>query len=117
MKRKVRESLKKYFGDLSNYEDFLVKIECLLKKNNILRKLDDEIFWNHIISLFKRIENDEQNNFEVIDDKELKDESLKIANSISDIVEKNFNKKITEFEKFLIQIYAQKAMEGGNDNG
>lgn len=113
MKKEIYEKSKEIFPNIDDYEVEIFEIESFLKELNVEEKYLDLVFWNHMISLFERIDTDSQNDMDIEDFDEIHEETKRVT---QDLVKRlnvirQFN--ITNMENLLINIHIEKMLKGG----
>lgn len=110
MKKQLEEQLMQYHPNLKQYEKEIVLIEQFFQENGFFEQIEEnEVFWNHMLSLIQRMDEKSLNDMEV--DLELKEAYLTQAKTLIDTLSTVRDVEITEFELFLLGIYFQKFQE------
>ncbi len=104
-------ALKEYHPDIDKFSKFIEITEKFFQEKNLLLKENEELFFNHLISLIKRIEQNSQTDSELIDLNDFSDETKKLTEKFINKLQIN----ITEFEKMLLYIHFQKIIGGKNE--
>lgn len=111
MNELIYNNISETIPDLNKYSLEIETTELFFKRKGIKESKLDEVFWNHLITLFGRIDTDSQNDIEMDEFEEISDKAKLLLdeyiNEISNI--RNFN--INNFEKKLLTIYTQRMVQ------
>ncbi|MBP1920708.1 hypothetical protein [Youngiibacter multivorans] len=101
-------NLEQHVRDIRNYMLEVEVIERFLEDNLLELKEDHRLlFWNHFITLFKRIDQNEQNNLDKEETFTAEKEAEMLTAKLHDKLMEVRNFKTTEFEEFLVLVYMQ----------
>lgn len=111
MDKTIRVALEKIFPNLDKYKVEINVTDKFFKDKGISEDKLDQVFWNHMISLWERIDKDEQNDLDIENMEEFSDEANKILEDYILELSKHRNFEINDFEKMLVAIYMQRMQE------
>lgn len=113
MEKKTKEQLQKYHPNLDSYDKEIKVVEDFFTSKGYGLMIEtDEVFWNHMISLIQRMDDNSLNEMEV--DIEIDEIFYDNANELIALLKEVREVTITEFELFLLAIYFQKFKEDLN---
>lgn len=107
----IYKNISENIENISNYTNEIEKTEKFFVSKKINMNSLDEVFWNHLITLFERIDSDEQNDFELDKLDEITDKAKKLLDEYIVEMNKIRNFNINEFEKKLLSIYTQRMLQ------
>ncbi|MGI6510669.1 MAG: hypothetical protein ACOX1L_08890 [Erysipelotrichaceae bacterium] len=111
MNKTIRSALEETFPDLDNYKTEIDITDKFFKDRGISDDKLDQVFWNHMISLWERIDKNEQNDLEIENMEEFSKEAKNLLEEYILEVSKHRNFEINNFEKMLVAIYMQRMQE------
>lgn len=97
--------INQYLEEVQYVEDFLDEKKLKINKTNLL-------FWNHLITLFERVDENDQNQFDLDEVDELSKESEKLTRSFETYIHKRRAFDLTEFERYLMQVHFEQIKKG-----
>ena len=101
--------------NIASIRSYLNEIDCIEKfltnHNLTISEEDKAVFWNHFVSLFRRVDMNEMDTLEVDLSFEPSVETLLITKLLILELKTLRNFDITEFEEFLIILYMQKLID------
>lgn len=109
-------ALKKYITNIEDFTREIKDIEAFFENQNIDCNRLDLVFWNHMLSLFNRIDQGEQNNLELGAMDEVSKQAEALGYSLIESLKAIRNFELTEMERLLINIHMAKILEGGDLN-
>ncbi len=102
---------------MDQYEKEIHVIEKILHDFHLhLQTEQAAVFWNHFISLFARLDHNEQNELECDEQFQASSEAKEAARALKMQLSAIRAFAITEFEEFLLLIYMEKLVEERNEN-
>lgn len=108
MKKLMVEKVKEYFPNIENYSKEINLTEKFFSKIGVDESLMDEVFWNHLLSLLERIDTNIQNSLEFSESDEISEKEKDVVKNYIEEMNLIRNFDITDFEKFLLEIYVKK---------
>lgn len=111
MKLEKYEEIEKHVPNIVNYSEEVEHIKAFFERKGINIEKVPIIFWNHIITLFERIEEGDQNEFDLTDVDELSKEAGGITKEFTSYMQKKHSFKLTEFETYLIKIHFEQIIK------
>ena len=115
MNEQLKTRLKQYHENFDDFQEYVQIVEHSLEKNGFLMVAEEnEVFWNHVLSLLRRMLNNEQNVMEV--DFEIEEYYLNQSRELKEILNQKMQKEMTDFEAILLAIYFQKFAEEVDNN-
>lgn len=111
MEESIYSSLSKNIVNIDNYEREIKETEKFFYSKNIKKSKLDEIFWNHLLSLFERIDSNLQNDLESYKIEGITKESEILLEEYIKYISKIRNFSINNFERMLLNIYTQRMLE------
>ena len=111
------KQLKELVPSISQYENEIHVIESVLHDYHLHLQAEQEaVFWNHFVSLFARIDQNEQNELECDEQFQASADAKAAAQALNAQLSAIRAFAITEFEEFLLLIYMEKLVEERNVN-
>ncbi|MGY3776366.1 hypothetical protein [Helcococcus sueciensis] len=112
MEQSIYKQLSENIENISEYTNEIEKTEEFFLSRKINKETLDEVFWNHLITLLERIDNDEQNDLEMDELDEISKEAKDLLDEYISEMNKIRNFDVNNFEKKLLSIYTQRMIQG-----
>lgn len=113
MDEKIYKNISENIKNISNYKKEIKITEEFFSSKQVNLRTLDEVFWNHLLTLFERIDLHEQNNLELDQIEEISDEAKNILDEYVIEMNKIRDFNINDFEKMLLSIYTQRMIQEG----
>lgn len=104
--------LEQRIKDIGDYRSEVEVIEKFLKDHEL--PLNEEhrlLFWNHFITLFKRVDQNEMNELDKEESFVAEEEAVKLTEVLHGRLMEIRDFNITEFEEFLLLVYMQMLLD------
>lgn len=116
MEQQLKEDLSAFGAPVKQYTREIEKVESFLKGNHFLVGLTDRTFWNHILTLLRRVDQNDQNEMPFdTEDIGLEERTIHITEDFKKYMAKDRPFCLTDFETKLLQVYFQKMKEEQNE--
>lgn len=101
---------------INDYQEEIHYIYKFFENYNIDIHSIPVIFWNHIVTLFERIEKNEQNEMHLDQSVQMSDDAQKFTKEFVEYLNGYTRFSISNFEFYLLTVYFEQIKEGRNDN-
>lgn len=109
--------LKELVPSIDQYPNEIKVIEAVLNQHQLQVQAENKaVFWNHFVSLFARIDQNEQNELECDDQFQASQEARLVTKTLVQQLNAIRVFTVTAFEEFLILIYMEKLIEERKEN-
>lgn len=105
MKEQHYNEIKEHVPSIVHYQKEVQLIEHFFNEKQLNIEEATPVFWNHVITLFKRIDADEQNHLELDPPEEMSEDAQKLVTEFEEYLDQHRAFDISEFEKYLLTIY------------
>lgn len=108
------EEIEKQVPAIGRYTTEVVNIETFFIEKELDIQKTTPVFWNHVITLLERVDEDEQNSLETDDVDLMSKEAIQLTEEFIYYLNAKRPFGITEFESYLLTIYFEQLIEGEN---
>jgi len=110
MKQEKFEQIEKHVTTINQYLDEVKYVELFLEEKEIDINKTSVMFWNHLITLFERIDENNQNNLDLEDAETTSTEAQLLTQEFENYLDTYRSFNLTEFEKYLMEIYFEQIL-------
>lgn len=108
------KEIEEHVPQISEYVKEVEWIERFFEEKELDIKQTTPVFWNHIITLLERVDQNEQNSMETNDVDKMSAEAEALTEEFAQYIGERRSFEITDFEKFLLTIYFEQLIKGEN---
>lgn len=112
MKKEKLAEIQKHVPATNEFLPEIKYVEIFLKEKNFDINETSVLFWNHFITLLERIDENNQNNFDLEDTEALSTEAKKLTQEFEEYLNRYRSFNLTPFEKYLMEIYFEQIIKG-----
>ncbi|WP_028273447.1 hypothetical protein [Atopococcus tabaci] len=105
MKAEQYTVIKEHVPDIEKYSKEVGLIEEFFVEKNLQIEKTTPVFWNHVITLMERIDNDEQNDLDLDQTEEMSKTAKELTKDFVDHLNQSRAFETTDFENYLLTIY------------
>jgi hypothetical protein len=116
MRREKYEEIEEQVPIIVNYPKEVEYVEAFLDTKGLEAEKMTVIFWNHLITLFERVDEGEQNEMDLSDADELSKEAQDLSKEFEVYMQTYRSFELTEFENYLMQIHFEQILKGEQEN-
>jgi len=110
MKPEKFEEIEEHVNAINDYLDEIEYVESFFEKKKMNINDTNVMFWNHLITLFERIDEDDQNNLDLEDVEKPSDEAQLLTKEFEAHLNNYRPFELTKFEKYLMQIHFEQIL-------
>lgn len=116
MNKKQYKEIEAQVPTIINYTKEVKIIEAFFEKSALKIEETTEIFWNHVLTLFERIDEGEQNEYDMSEVDEMSIEAREMTEKFEVFVGQERAFSLTDFERYLVSLYFEQLIKGADDN-
>lgn len=101
---------------IAQYAKEVEVIEAFFEAKALKIEETTPIFWNHVLTLFERIDEGVQNEFDMSEVDLMSVEAQKMTDEFEAFVKKERAFDLTAFESYLVSLYFEQLIKGADEN-
>lgn len=106
------KEVEKHVPVINQYLEEVQYVEDFINERNLDSDKTTLLFWNHLITLFERVDESDQNNFDLDEVDELSKESEELTKDFEAYINDRRPFDLTAFEHYLMQVHFEQIIKG-----
>lgn len=111
MKVAQYKEIEEHVPAIEKYLKEVKVIEAFFKEKELSVENTTPMFWNHIITLLERIDENAQNEIEISDAEEMSSHAQELTNEFENILNDKRKFDLTEFENYMMTIHFEQIIK------
>lgn len=101
---------------IRDYDKEVKLIEQFFESQGLKIEETTPIFWNHVLTLFERIDEGVQNEFDMSEVDEMSPAAQKMTQAFEAFMQQERAFALTAFESYLVSLYFEQLIKGADEN-
>lgn len=101
---------------IANYGKEVEQIEAFFNAKALKVEETTPVFWNHVLTLFERIDEGVQNEFDMSEVDVMSAEAQQLTDEFEAFIQHERAFSLTEFESYLVSLYFEQLIKGADKN-
>lgn len=112
MEKSKYQTIAEHVPAIHNYEKEVAIVEQFFEEKGLSIQDTTVVFWNHLITLLERIDDQQQNVMEFEGADEMSQEAQQMTDEFSAFMHQHRSFDLTQFEKYLLTLYFEQLIKG-----